>query len=78
MWPSSCAIERTRVMPWSEPVRSFRCSRENSAMRSGSSRYERLRERNTRQCPGQFIGFTPSSSPSSEPGNRKKSPAKFS
>jgi hypothetical protein len=50
-WASSCWKRRTRVRPASAPLNSLRCSTPKSASRSGSSRYERARCPNIRQCP---------------------------
>ena len=55
---SSCTKRRTRVSPVSAPDASLRCRMPNSAMRMGSSLYERSRESKMRQWPGQFIGFS--------------------
>uniref|UniRef100_A0A0E9P633 Uncharacterized protein n=1 Tax=Anguilla anguilla TaxID=7936 RepID=A0A0E9P633_ANGAN len=57
MWASSCWKRRTRVRPVSVPDSSLRCRTPKSAMRRGSSRQERGRWSNIRQCPGQFIGL---------------------
>jgi hypothetical protein len=48
---SSCWKRRTRVSPWRAPLYSLRCSTPKSASRSGSSRYDRVRLPNIRQCP---------------------------
>ena len=57
MCASSCWKRRTRVRPERAPENSLRCSTPKSAMRSGSSRCERVRMSNMTQWPGQFIGF---------------------
>ncbi len=57
MCASSCWNLLTRVSPVSAPDASLRCKTPKSAILIGSSRYERSRRANMRQCPGQFIGF---------------------
>ncbi len=51
MCASSCWKRRTRVSPVSAPLNSLRCSTPKSASLMGSSRYERVRCANMRQCP---------------------------
>ena len=52
-WASSCWNLRTRVRPCKAPLNSLRCSTPKSASRMGSSRYDRMRCPNMRQCPAQ-------------------------
>lgn len=54
---SSCWKRRTLVKPVSVPLSSFLCKTPKSANRNGSSRYDRSRNPNIMQCPGQFMGF---------------------
>ncbi len=61
-------MARTRVSPCTTPDFSNRYTDPNSNNRSGSSRYERPRERKIRLCIGQFIALSRYSACSSSIG----------